>query len=71
MGLIYRAHPSSMRNDMKNMYTWFVSRLREPSTYAGFAIAAVGVAVVMSNTSIAIAGIVIAALAFVVHERIS
>jgi len=56
---------------MKNMYSWFMNRLREPSTYAGFAIAAVGVAVVMSNTSVAIAGIVIAALAFVVHERIS
>jgi len=56
---------------MKNMYSWFVSRLHEPSTYAGFAVAAVGVAVVIGDASVAIAGIVIAVLAFVLRERIS
>ena len=48
-----------------------MKRLREPSTYAGFAVAAVGVAVVTGDTSVAIAGIVIAVLAFVLHEQIS
>jgi hypothetical protein len=56
---------------MKNVYSWFIDRLYEPSTYAGFAVAAVGVAVVTGDSSVAIAGIVIAVLAFVIRERIS
>ncbi|MEO2177195.1 MAG: hypothetical protein ABGY96_24280 [bacterium] len=55
---------------MKSMYTWFLNRLYEPSTYAGFAVAAVGVSVVVGDSYVAIAGIAIAALAFVLHERI-
>lgn len=54
---------------MKDAFNWLTSRMTEPSSYAGFAAAAVGVAIVIDNGYVAIAGIAIAVLAFFLHER--
>jgi hypothetical protein len=54
---------------MKDVFSWLTNRMTEPSSYAGFAAAAVGVAIVVDNGYVAIAGIAIAVLAFFLHER--
>ena len=47
---------------------WFLSRIQEPSSWAAFAVAAVGVSVLIGNFWVAVAGIAIAGVAVLLKE---
>ena len=54
---------------MKTLLTWFVDRMKEPSSYAAAGAAVVGVGVLMDQPVVIIVGIIGGALGWVLKER--
>ena len=52
-----------------DMIKWATNRISEPSTWAAGAAACIGVAILVDNIWVAIAGIAVAAIAMILHEK--
>ena len=54
---------------MQGLIHWVTERLTEPSTYAAISVGAVGMGAITTNVHWVWAGLVVAAIAVLLHEK--
>ncbi len=54
---------------MQGLIHWVTERLTEPSTYAAISVGAVGMGAITTNVHWVWAGLVVAAIAVILHEK--
>ena len=55
--------------NMQGLIHWVTGRLSEPSTYAAISVGAVGMGAITANVHWVWAGLLVAAVAVVIHEK--
>ncbi len=62
-------HIARQEVNMQGLIHWVTERLTEPSTYAAISVGAVGMGAITTNVHWVWAGLVVAAIAVILHEK--